>query len=164
MTLIPLVHFRCPVGTPLPDIEYRSSDGEIDILRHVFRWDRAPYDFVFQHGFEARRQENTPDSVFYNLERYVNSGGRPLDIRRDTTHGFVSTTISSSWFPPVNSGTVDRVYRYEIYAPGGILVSETLGDLYRYPAQDEVAFPAGIAPQYIRSAQLFELANDRFYL
>jgi hypothetical protein len=154
---------RCPVGTPLPDIEYRSSDGEIDILRHVFRWDRAPYDFVFQHGFEARRQENTPDSVFYNLERYVNSGGRPLDIRRDTTHGFVSTTISSSWFPPVNSGTVDRVYRYEIYAPGGILVSETLGDLYRYPAQDEVAFPAGIAPQYIRSAQLFELANDRRY-
>ncbi|KAG8063029.1 hypothetical protein GUJ93_ZPchr0003g17496 [Zizania palustris] len=58
-----------------------------------------------------------------------------------------------------------EVYRYEIYAPGGIWVRETLGDLYRYPAQDEVAFVAGIARQYVRSAQLFTAtgqANSRF--
>ncbi|KAM0894771.1 hypothetical protein ACQ4PT_024239 [Festuca glaucescens] len=151
------------VTTNLADIEYRSSAGEMDIRRHVFRWDNSPYEFVFENCFEARRQRGTPDSTFYNLERYVNSGGRPLDSRRETTHAFVSTTLSSSWHPSVDPGTTCRVYRYEIYAPGGIIVAETLCDLYNYPAQDEIAFPAGIAPQYIRSAQLFELTNDRRY-
>ncbi|WVZ72294.1 hypothetical protein U9M48_020779 [Paspalum notatum var. saurae] len=154
---------RCSISTNLPDIEYRSSDGEIDTMRHVFRWDKAPYDFIFQNGFEARRQEDTPDETYFNLERYVTSGvgGRPLDTRRDTTHAFISTSLSSSWYPSVNYGSAELLYRYEIYAPGGIWVSQTLGNSYPNGAQDEVAFPAGIAPQYIRSAQLFELTNDR---
>nr|GEV20664.1 putative hemopexin-like domain-containing protein [Tanacetum cinerariifolium] len=152
----------CTVTPPLADIEYRSSDGDLDIRRHVFRWDIASYDFVFQHGFEARRQANTRDETYYNLEHYINSGGRPLDTRRDTTHCFISTTISSSWYPKVSSKAVANVFRYEIYAPGGIWVAETLGERYRYPAQDEIAFPVGIAPQYIRSAQLFELESDGY--
>lgn len=49
-----------------------------------------------------------------------------------------------------------RVYRYEIYAPGDVNVSETLGrDCIVYPEQEEVAFVNGIAPRYIRSAQEF---------
>ncbi|KAL6647853.1 hypothetical protein ACP70R_015290 [Stipagrostis hirtigluma subsp. patula] len=156
------MHSRCSVtGNNLADVEYRSSDRETDILRHVFRWDRAPYDFVFANGFEARRQEGTSDAMYFNLERYVNNGGRPLDTRRDTTHAFVSTTISSHWTPTVNPGVEDILFRYEIYAPGGIHVAETLGDLYKYKAQDEVSFPAGIAPQYVRSAQIFKLTNNR---
>ncbi|XP_062208260.1 uncharacterized protein LOC133909717 isoform X2 [Phragmites australis] len=155
---------RCSISSNLPDIEYRSSDGEIDTMRHVFRWDKAPYEFVFQNGFEARRQDKgASDETYFNLERYVTSGGRPLDTRRDTTHAYVSTTISSSWYPSVNPGSVHLLYRYEIYAPGGIWVSQTLGNRYSYSAQDEVAFPAGIAPQYIRSAQIFELTNDSKY-
>lgn len=153
----------CSITTNLPDIEYRSSDGEIDAMRHVFRWDKAPHDFVFQNGFEARRQGvDTPDETYFNLERYViAAGGRPLDTRRGTAHCFVSTTLSSSWYPSVvSSGGADQLYRYEIYAPGGIWVSQTLCNSYPYSAQDEVVFPAGIAPQYIRSAQLFELRND----
>lgn len=154
---------RRSISTNLPDIEYRSSDGEIDTRRHVFRWDRAPYDFVFQDGFRARPFQGTPDDTYFNLERYVNSGGRPLDIRRHTTHAFVSTTLNSNWHPSINPGTDEFLYRYEIYAPGGIWVNQTLGDRYRHRAQDEVAFPAGIAPQYIRSAQTFLLTNDRTY-
>lgn len=151
---------RCSISSNLPAIEYRSSDGEIDIMRHVFRWDKAPYKFVFQNGFEARRQDkDAPDETYFNLEHYVTTGGRPIDTRRDTTHAYVSTTISSSWYPSVNPGSVDLLYRYEIYAPGGIWVSQTLGNRYSYSAQDEVAFPAGIATQYIRSAQIFELTN-----
>ncbi|GKE82913.1 hypothetical protein Tco_1552913, partial [Tanacetum coccineum] len=141
-------------------IKYRSSDGDLDIRRHVFRWDKASYEFVFQHGFEARRQANTQDETFYNLEHYVNSGERPIDTRNSATHSFISTTISSSWYPKVSNGAVDHIYRYEIYAPGGICVAETLGERYPYPAKDEVAFPAGIAPQYIRSAQPFVLTRD----
>ncbi|TVU18603.1 hypothetical protein EJB05_34710, partial [Eragrostis curvula] len=53
---------RCSISSNLPAIEYRSSDGEKDIMRHVFRWDKAPYEFVFQNGLEARRQDNgAPD-------------------------------------------------------------------------------------------------------
>lgn len=156
-------HLRCSISSTLPAIEYRSSDGEKDITRHVFRWDRAPYEFVFQNGFEARRASPaSPDEMYFNLEHYVTRGlGRPLDTRRDTTHAYVSTTISSSWYPSVNPGSV-LLYRYEIYAPGGIWISQTLGDRYSYSAQDEVVFPVGIAPQYIRSAQIFELTNNRY--
>ncbi|KAD5802276.1 hypothetical protein E3N88_13636 [Mikania micrantha] len=104
------------------------------------------------------RQENVSDEVYCNLEQYVNAGGRPLDSTRPARHCFVSTTLDSGWYPPVRpeQGAV-VVTRYEIYAPGGIWVAETLGGRYRYPAQDEVAFVYGIAPQYIRSAQLFRL-------
>ncbi|GJX88294.1 hypothetical protein Tco_0340308 [Tanacetum coccineum] len=149
-------------GAPLADIEYRSSNGDLDIQRRVFRWDTTPYEFVFQQGFEARRPANTPFETYFNLEQYVNSGGRPLDTRRDTTHAFLSTTISSSWYPTVPNGAVDNVYRYEIFAPGGIAVAETLGERYLHPRQDEIAFPIGIAPQYIRSAQLFVLEGDGY--
>lgn len=153
---------RSSNGTVIPEPEYRSSDQEIDILRHVFRFDRAPYDFVFQNGFEARHEAGTPVEIYCNLEHYVNHGGRPLDIRRRTNHVFISTTLSSSWYPIVGRGHTESIYRYEIYAPGGILVAQTLGARYQYPAQDEVAFLGGIAPQYIRSAQLFELTNNGY--
>ncbi|XP_062016190.1 uncharacterized protein LOC133732622 [Rosa rugosa] len=156
-------YFNCRIANlPLADIEYRSSSGEEDILRHVFRWDLTPYQEVFQNGFEARRQENTTDQVYYNLDDYVHHGGRPLDSRRPATHAFVSTTLNSGWHPTVTE-TVEEVYRYEIYAPGGILVAETLGDRYQYPAQDEVSFVAGIAPQYIRSVQRFRLVRNGRY-
>ncbi|KAM5582659.1 hypothetical protein ABKV19_002870 [Rosa sericea] len=156
-------YFNCRIANPpLADIEYRSSSGEEDILRHVFRWDLTPYQEVFQNGFEARRQENTTNQVYYNLEHYVHHGGRPLDSRRPATHAFVSTTLNSGWHPTVTE-TVEEVYRYEIYAPGGIWVAETLGDRYQYPAQDEVCFVAGIAPQYIRSAQRFRLVRNGRY-
>lgn len=155
-------HYNCrspPQGIPpLPDIEYRTSSRESDVLRHVFRWDAAPYEHVFVNGFEARREDGVPEDRYFNLELYVNYGGRPLDSQRTTTHAFISTTMYSGWHPSVPEGEEREVYRYEIYAPGGILISETLGDRYRYPAQDEVCFIAGIAPQYIRSAQSFRLS------
>lgn len=151
-------NFNCRLANPpLDDIIYRSSDGEEDVIRHVFRWDLTPYQQVFENGFEARRQEDTPDGTYFDLNHYVHHGGRPLDSTRPATHAFVSTTLNSGWHPnpTLQPGQSTQVYRYEIYAPGGIWVRETLGDLYQYPAQDEVAFVGGIAPQYIRSAQLF---------
>ncbi|KAK9939205.1 hypothetical protein M0R45_015911 [Rubus argutus] len=142
------------VNPPLQQIEYRSSRREGDILNHVFRWDLTPYEVVFRDGFQARRQLDTPELDYYNLERFVHNGGRPLDSRRYTTHAFVSTTLNSRWVPPPPQDN-STVYRYEMYAPGGIWVAQTLGSLYQFRAQDEVTFVAGIAPQYIRSAQAF---------
>nr|GEV03232.1 coatomer subunit beta'-3-like [Tanacetum cinerariifolium] len=57
-------------------------------------------------------------------------------------------------------GVVELIYRYDIYAPGGILVPKTLGEHYLYPGQAKVTFPSGIAPRYIRSAQPFFLSRD----
>ncbi|KAL7208043.1 hypothetical protein ACSBR1_029906 [Camellia fascicularis] len=148
-------HFADP---PLPDIVYRSSRREADILRHVYRWDSTPFQEVFENGFQARRQQDTSDEIYYNLNDFVHNSGRPLDSSRPTIHAFVSTTLSSTWHPSlVAPETWREVYRYEIFAPGGIWVAQTLRDQYGYPSQDEVCFVAGIAPQYIRSAQLFRL-------
>ncbi|KAL6012366.1 hypothetical protein ACLOJK_002853 [Asimina triloba] len=142
-----------------PDVEYRSSDREYDILHHVFRWNNTFYEDVFQDGFRAWAQRKTANNIYYNLEHHVHHGGAPpLQSRRDT-HVFVSTTLNNGWYPPPNrwSGTI---YRYEIYAPGGIWVAQTLAR-YSYPRRDEVAFVAGIAPRYIRSAQGFRLNRQR---
>ncbi|XVF06649.1 hypothetical protein REPUB_Repub06bG0068300 [Reevesia pubescens] len=158
-------YFNCRIiRPPLPDIIYRSSgddrnttresDRERDIRTHVFRWDTAHYQQVFQNGFRVRRQDHTPDEVFFDLYHYVQHSGRPLDGTRFTTHAFVSTTINSGWRPPVETNEF-LCYRYEIYAPGGIDVEQTLGLDYQYSGQQEICFVQGIAPQYIRSAQLF---------
>ncbi|CAM0948508.1 unnamed protein product [Alopecurus aequalis] len=155
---------RCKKEEKMQELVYRGSDGDIDILRHVFRWDKAPYQFVFDNGLYIQlRQRDLSDTHCFNLEDYVKSGMRRLDTRRETKHGFIITTLNSSWFPNyVKPDSSDTVYRYEIYAPGGILVSQTLGDSYRYSdAQDEVAFVYGIARQYIRSAQVFQLSNNK---
>ncbi|KAE9448166.1 hypothetical protein C3L33_19939, partial [Rhododendron williamsianum] len=150
---------------PQLSIVYRNSSGEQDIRHHVFRWDDTPYQEAFENGFRSRRQDDTPNEVYASLDDFVHQGGRPLDSRRAATHVFVSTTLSSSWHPPVDPGTERIVYRYEIYAPGGIWVAATLGDRYQYRGQDEVCFVEGIAPQYIRTAQAFRLitpAGSRF--
>ncbi|KAL6012335.1 hypothetical protein ACLOJK_002822 [Asimina triloba] len=124
-------------------------------------WDTTPFEEVFEHGFRARRQESTTNDIYFNLDHYVHHAGRPLDSRRPATHVFVSTTLNTGWFPSLDAQTPEMVvYRYEIYAPGGIWVAQTLGDRYRYPGQDEVAFVAGIAPQYIYTAQRFRLTFD----
>ncbi|PWA36772.1 hypothetical protein CTI12_AA596650 [Artemisia annua] len=138
------------VTQPLSHIMFRGSLGDMDSCSHVYRWDRKPYQLVFVLGFEARHQANTQVESYFNLESYVNSGGRPLDPIRDTTYGFISTTHTASWYVPIVSrGVVEHPYRYEIYASEGIDVHETLGERYFYPAQAEIVFPVGIAPQYI---------------
>jgi hypothetical protein len=93
------------------------------------------------------------------LNDHVHHGGAPLDSDRSITHAFVSTTLSRRWTPNPSRerlppGGQVEVYRYEIFAPGGIRVANSL-DRYEHVHQQEVAFVRGIAPQYIRSAQLY---------
>ncbi|KAL7175752.1 hypothetical protein ACSBR2_029358 [Camellia fascicularis] len=125
-----MTSIAAPQIPSLPDIVYRSSSGEVDILHHVFRWDLTPYQEVFQNGFQARHQKDTPDEVYYSLDHYVHHGGRPLDSRRPTSHSFISTMLNNAWHLLDPSKTHIEVYRYEIYTPGGMRVAETLGDRY----------------------------------
>ncbi|GKA89857.1 hypothetical protein Tco_0811669 [Tanacetum coccineum] len=66
----------------------------MDIYNHAYRWDREPYELVFQLGFEARRQANNLDESYLNLESFVNGVRIPIDKIRDTAHGFISTTLT----------------------------------------------------------------------
>ncbi|XP_027364777.1 uncharacterized protein LOC113871883 [Abrus precatorius] len=150
-----------PPLVAVPEIHYRSSDREEDVTRHVFRWAREPYQQIFENGFRARPQEGVPDSTYYNVEDYVHNGGRPAQEGRTQRHAFVGTTLDSSYRPPLDPNEQEaRVYRYEIYAPGGIWIAATIGEKYQFPGQDEISFVAGIARQYIRSAQLFIGTRD----
>ncbi|KAI8536068.1 hypothetical protein RHMOL_Rhmol10G0227100 [Rhododendron molle] len=78
-------------------------------------------------------------------------------FRSTHPHGFVSSSPNKFWIPVPPSKEQKTVYRYEIYAPGGILVCPSMGDRIPYPAQNEILFGDGIAPRYIRSAQKFKL-------
>jgi hypothetical protein len=60
------------------------------------------------------------------------------------------------WTPRNRAST----YQYEIFAPGGIDINLSLGSANRYSNQNEVTFPGGILPQYIRTAREFD-ANGR---
>ncbi|KAL2326640.1 hypothetical protein Fmac_025698 [Flemingia macrophylla] len=147
------------------EIEVRPSDLEYDIRRPVVRWDSRRYEETFESGFRARPRGDTSESVYYNLLDYVNSGGAPLAPNRSVTHGFVSTTLNEGWQPIPNPQTLPRgqllqFFRYEIYAPGGIWVSVTLRNRYRYPNQAEVCFVGGIAPQFIRSCIVYIAIRD----
>ncbi|XP_061348581.1 uncharacterized protein LOC133293962 [Gastrolobium bilobum] len=152
---------------PLANIVYRTGEHNSDVKRCCFRWSIKPYDEIFQNGFRARAQEDTsPNNTYYDLYDYVHNADAPiLDPNKPPRrHAFVSTTIDVGWRPDPNhytllpiptSGNTIQIYRYEVYAPGGIWVSSTLGNVYRYADQHQVCFVGGIAPQYIRSAQLF---------
>ncbi|KAF7105212.1 hypothetical protein CFC21_106043 [Triticum aestivum] len=160
------LRLRETVGEHNGDVVYRGSGVEQDITRHVFRWNTTDYRQVFENGFQARPQGDTPDGTYFNLDHHVHHGGAPGDPDRPEPHAFISTTVNTRWVPdppttilPV--GGRMEIYRYEIYAPGGIWVNETLLERYRFPAQAEVAFVGGIAPQYIHSAQLFILTRPR---
>lgn len=145
------------------DIEYRSSDGCMDISNPVYRFDLTSYEEVFDNGFKGRFEMNTPNSIYCNLELYLNHGVMPTITRRPDNYIFFSTTLSRSWFPDVRQA---RIYRYEIYAPGGIWLAQTFRERETSPYislyEDEVAFLVGIAPQYIRSAQAFQLIPGRY--
>jgi hypothetical protein len=87
----------------------------------------TPYSQVFENGFAARHQGDTPNGTYFSLDHHVHDAGTPLDPNRPVTHAFISTTLSGGWRPTTSATTLPRggqiqVYRYEIYAPGGIWV------------------------------------------
>lgn len=137
-------------------IHFRNPDRDQEVVEAVYRWDTRHYREIFATGFTPRPQRSDEsDAVYYNLERFVNGGGTPADS--SPAHGsvFVSTTRTSprsrrQWRPRVTRNCT--LYRYEIFAPGGIDAVQTLGDSNHYRNQQEISFAGGINRQYIRTA------------
>ncbi|UED84535.1 ADP-ribosyltransferase [Streptomyces profundus] len=112
-----------------PDPSYRTD------CRQLYRVDRRAPEVVFDEGFEPR---DVVDGQ-YDLEQYV---------LVNQPSPFVSTSYDHDLYK--NWGSAG--YNYYIDAPGGIDVNATIGDQHRWADQAEVAFPGGIATEFIVGA------------
>ena len=114
------------LGRITPKPAWRTTCGTL------YRSDSRPPATIFAEGFHAR---DVTDGQ-YDVEKYV---------LVNQPSPYVSTTydhdLYKTWY---KSG-----YNYYIDAPGGIDVNKTIGDTHKWADQVEVAFPGGIARQYI---------------
>jgi len=98
----------------------------------LYRSDSRGPATVFEQGFHPK---DVIDGQ-YDIEQYV---------LVNQPSPYVSTTydhdLYKTWY---KSG-----YNYYIDAPGGVDVNKTIGDTHKWADQVEVAFPGGIARQYI---------------
>ncbi|KAM7486052.1 hypothetical protein LguiA_002061 [Lonicera macranthoides] len=134
-----------------PNILYRDPIDDQDVVEAVYRWDDRSYTEIFRTGFFPRDRGSTYLEDYYNLEGHVNGGGAPGETSPIDGSVFVSTSRLTSWRPRVTTDMI--LYRYEIFAPGGIDAVLTLRERNDYPNQQEIAFVGGINRQYIRSAR-----------
>ncbi|WP_309094426.1 ADP-ribosyltransferase [Streptomyces sp.] len=109
--------------TPAPS--WRTTCGTL------YRADGRGPSVVFEEGFRPRDVVNGQ----YDLEKYV---------LVNQPSPYVSTTYDHDLFKKWKSA-----FNYYVDAPGGVDVNKTIGDTHTYADQQEVAFPGGIARQYI---------------
>ncbi|AET02242.2 albumin-2 protein [Medicago truncatula] len=132
----------------------------------MYRWSRKPYQEIFTNGFQAPDQGNADNNIYHDLDGFVHSVGVPVDPNRAVPRAFISTTINNAWRPNPSTdvlpiGSQIQLYRYEIFAPGGIWSAVTLKGRYQNPNLAEITFVAGIAPQYICSVQMYTATRPR---
>ncbi|XP_045512178.1 pierisin-like [Pieris brassicae] len=136
--------------------EITDTDNVVrmDRRQRLLRWDRRPPNEIFLEGFVPIVTRENPDWEETDLYGFAKNNHPSI---------FVSTTKTQRnkkkyvWTPrTANRGIV---YQYEIYAPGGVDVNDSLLQESPWPNQMEVAFPGGIQNIYIRSAR--ELHNGR---
>ncbi|WP_327431869.1 ADP-ribosyltransferase [Streptomyces sp. NBC_01236] len=117
---------RVDVDRITPDPVWRKTCGTL------YRSDSRGPATVFEQGFYPKDVVNGQ----YNIEQYV---------LVNQPSPYVSTTydhdLYKTWY---KSG-----FNYYIDAPGGVDVNKTIGDTHKWADQVEVAFPGGVARQYI---------------
>ncbi|XP_045484330.1 pierisin [Pieris rapae] len=137
-------------------VEVTDTDNvvRLDRRQRLLRWDRRPPNEIFLDGFVPIVTREYPDWEETDLYGFAKNNHPSF---------FVSTTKTQRnkkkyvWTP--RSANRGIVYQYEIYAPGGVDVNESLLHESPWPNQMEVAFPGGIQNIYIRSAR--ELQDGR---
>lgn len=112
--------------TPAP--AWRTTCGTL------WRNDNRAPETIFEEGFLPRDVVNGQ----YDIEKYV---------LVNQPSPYVSTTYDHDLYKTWKSR-----YNYYIDAPGGIDVNKTIGDTHKWADQVEVAFPGGIARQYVIGA------------
>ncbi|KND39675.1 ADP-ribosyltransferase [Streptomyces acidiscabies] len=109
-----------------PDPVWRTTCGTL------YRSDSRTPDKIFPFGFFAKDVENGQ----YDIEKYVLVNQPSPYVSTSYDHDLYKTWYKSGW-------------NYYIDAPGGIDVNKTIGDTHKWADQVEVAFPGGIAREYI---------------
>ncbi|MDG9718829.1 ADP-ribosyltransferase [Streptomyces sp. DH24] len=109
-----------------PEPVWRATCGTL------YRSDSRGPAVVFEQGFHPKDVVNGQ----YDIEKYV---------LVNQPSPYVSTTydhdLYKTWY---KAG-----YNYYIDAPGGVDVNKTIGDRHKWADQMEVAFPGGIAREYV---------------
>ncbi|QCD58353.1 ADP-ribosyltransferase [Streptomyces hawaiiensis] len=116
---------RVDVGRITPDPSWRTTCGTL------YRADGRGPSVIFEEGFHPKDVVNGQ----YDLEKYV---------LINQPSPYVSTTYDHDLFKKWKSA-----FNYYVDAPGGIDVNQTIGDTHKWADQQEVAFPGGIARQYV---------------
>ncbi len=112
---------------------------------NLYRGDTRPPDDIFDAGFQPKRPGAT-----VGLHEYCS-------LNTPSQFASTSTDKSASALFCQEEG-----YLYEIDPPsGGIDVNQTLGDASPFPRECEIAFPGGVPPEAIISAQKKQ-ANGTF--
>ncbi|MER6130184.1 ADP-ribosyltransferase [Streptomyces sp. NPDC001795] len=119
---------RVDIGRITPTPVWRTTCGTL------WRNDNRGPATIFEQGFLPR---DVLDGQ-YDIEKYV---------LVNQPSPYVSTTYDHDLFK-----TWKSKYNYYVDAPGGIDVNKTIGDTHKWADQVEVAFPGGIARQYIIGA------------
>lgn len=122
------------------------NDNQIRLLR----WDQRPPNEIFEMGFIPQIRYAEPESQATNLYGYVRSNTHSIFVSTTTTRINESGRVYKPWTPRNLSGIR---YQYEIFAPGGIDINTSFGIDSPFPTQNEIAFPGGIRPQFIRSVR-----------
>lgn len=116
---------RVDVGRITPEPAYRSTCGQL------YRADGRGPEIVFEQGFHPK----APLDGQYDIEKYV---------LVNQPSPYVSTTYDHDLYKQWKSA-----WNYYIDAPGGVDVNRTIGDTHKWADQVEVAFPGGIAREFV---------------
>ncbi|MFE6824125.1 ADP-ribosyltransferase [Streptomyces sp. NPDC057690] len=123
-----------------------AADRQVDVPRitpapvwrktcgTLWRSDNRAPEVIFDEGFYPK---DVVDGQ-YDIEKYV---------LQNQPSPYVSTTYDHDLYKRWKSN-----YNYYVDAPGGIDVNRTIGATHKYADQVEVAFPGGIARQYVLGA------------
>ena len=117
---------RVDVDRITPRPVWRTTCGTL------YRSDSRPPSTIFAEGFQPRDVVNGQ----YDVEKYVLVNQPSPYVSTSYDHDLYKT-----WY---KSG-----YNYYIDAPAGVDVNKTIGDTHKWADQVEVAFPGGIARQYV---------------
>ncbi|MET8573275.1 ADP-ribosyltransferase [Streptomyces sp. NPDC005012] len=117
---------RVDLGRITPTPTWRTTCGTL------YRSDSRGPDTVFPAGFLPK---DVSDGQ-YDIEQYVLVNQPSPYVSTTYDHDLYKTWYKSGW-------------NYYIDAPGGIDVNRTIGNTHRWADQVEVAFPGGIAREYI---------------
>ncbi|MEU6802762.1 ADP-ribosyltransferase [Streptomyces neyagawaensis] len=117
---------RVDVDRITPEPVWRTTCGTL------YRSDSRGPAVVFEQGFHPK---DVIDGQ-YDIEQYVLVNQPSPYVSTTYDHDLYKTWYKSGW-------------NYYIDAPGGVDVNKTIGDQHKWADQVEVAFPGGIARQFV---------------